>query len=146
VELIPRAVYAGVAPNDQEESNVQNVKTEAPPLAEVPVGRDSQQVRLLAKLLDGFANPVRLSVLMLLAREGEMSVGELVEAIGAPQPRVSNHLRCLAWCGYVRVRREGLNSFYSIADERVLAVLRLSEGILSDNLEHVEACDVTNGC
>ena len=123
-----------------------NAQTEAPPLADVPVGRDSQQVRLLAKLLDGFANPVRLSVLMLLSRHGEMRVGALVEAIGAPQPRISNHLRCLAWCGYVKVRREGINSFYSIADERVLGVLRLSEGILSDNLEHVEACDITKGC
>ena len=119
---------------------------EAPPLADVPVGREAQEVRLLAKLLDGFANPVRLSVLLLLAREGEASVGKLVEAIGAPQPRVSDHLRCLAWCGYVRARREGSNVFYSIADERVLGVLKLGEGILADNLEHVEACDVTRGC
>lgn len=119
---------------------------EAPPLAEVPVGREVREVQLLAKLLDGFANPIRLSALMLLAREGEMSVGELVEAIGAPQPRVSNHLRCLSWCGYVKVRREGLNSFYSIADERVLGILKLSEGILTDNLGHVEACDVTKAC
>ncbi len=103
-------------------------------------------MKLLAKLLDGFANPVRLSVLLLLSRHDEMSVGQLVEAIGVPQPRVSNHLRCLAWCGYVKVRREGLNSFYSIADERVLGVLKLSEGILADNLEHVEACEVTKGC
>jgi DNA-binding transcriptional ArsR family regulator len=100
----------------------------------------------LAKLLDGFANPIRLSVLLLLSRSGEMRVGELVEAIGAPQPRVSDHLRCLAWCGYVRARREGSNVFYTIADERVLGVLELSEGILEDNLEHVEACEVTKGC
>ncbi|HEV2093256.1 MAG TPA: ArsR family transcriptional regulator [Rubrobacter sp.] len=71
------------------------------PLADIPVGREVREVRLLAKLLDGFANPVRLSVLLRLARVGEASVGELVEAIGAPQPRVSDHLRCLAWCGYV---------------------------------------------
>lgn len=109
------------------------------------MGRESRQVRLLAKLLDGFANPIRLSVL-LLAREGETGVGELVEAIGAPQPRVSHHLRCLAWCGYVRARREGNRVLYSIADERVLGVLQLGEGILADNLEHVEACEVTKGC
>ena len=119
---------------------------EAPPLAEVHVGCELRELRLLAKLLDGFANPIGLSVLLLLSRNGEMSVGELVEAIGAPQPRVSDHLRCLAWCGYVRARREGSNVFYSIADERVLGVLQLGEGILSDNLEHVEACDVTRGC
>jgi DNA-binding transcriptional ArsR family regulator len=124
---------------------VQEQPIEAPPLAEVPVGRESREVRLLAKLLDGFANPIRLSVLLLLSRRGEMSVSELVEAIGVPQSRVSSHVRCLAWCGYVRARREGGSSFYSIADERVLGILELSEGILEDNLEHVEACDVTKG-
>jgi DNA-binding transcriptional ArsR family regulator len=80
-----------------------------------------------------------------LARHGEMSVGELVKAIGAPQPRVSDHLRCLAWCGYVRARREGSNVFYSIPDERVPGVLEFGEEILMDNLEHVEACGVTKG-
>ncbi|MDP9477810.1 MAG: metalloregulator ArsR/SmtB family transcription factor [Actinomycetota bacterium] len=119
---------------------------EVPPLADVPVGREVRELRLLAKLLDGFANPVRLSVLLLLAREGEASVEEMVRIIGVPQPRVSDHLRCLAWCGYVRARREGQDVFYGLADERVLGVLRLGEGILADNLGHVEACDVTKGC
>jgi ArsR family transcriptional regulator, cadmium/lead-responsive transcriptional repressor len=121
-------------------------KLRGAPLAELPVGREVREVRLLAKLLDGFANPIRLSVLLLLSRNGEMRVRELVEAIGVAQPRVSDHLRCLAWCGYVRARREGSNVFYSIADERVLRVLELGEGILADNLEHVEACEVTKGC
>ncbi len=125
---------------------MQGKSAEAPPLDGIPVGREVREVRLLAKLLDGFANPVRLSALMLLARGGEMSVGELVGAIGVPQPRVSDHLRCLSWCGYVRARREGGKVFYSVADERVLGVLRLAEGILGDNLEYVEACDVTKGC
>jgi DNA-binding transcriptional ArsR family regulator len=51
-------------------------------------------------------------------------------------------LRCLAWCGYVKVRREGRNAYYSIADDRVLEMLRLGEAMLRDNLEHLEACDV----
>ena len=141
-----RTVYAGAASNDQEEIEVGEKVLEAPPLAQVPVGREVREVKLLAKLLDGFANPVRLSALMLLARSGEMSVGELVEVIGAPQPRVSVHLRCLSWCGYVRARRDGSRVLYSLADERVLGVLKLAEEILGDNLEHVEACDVTKGC
>jgi ArsR family transcriptional regulator, cadmium/lead-responsive transcriptional repressor len=117
-------------------------KLRGAPLAGLPVGREVREVRLLAKLLDGFANPIRLSVLLLLSRNGEMRVRELVADIGASQPRVSDHLRCLAWCGYVRARRQGSNVFYSIADERVLGVLKLSEGILADDLQHVEACEV----
>jgi DNA-binding transcriptional ArsR family regulator len=46
----------------------------------------------------------------------------------------------------VRARRDGNSVLYSLADERVLGVLKLAEGILGDNLEHVEACDVTKGC
>jgi DNA-binding transcriptional ArsR family regulator len=76
-----------------------------------------------------------------------MKVGELVRELGAPQPRVSDHLRCLYWCGYVDVRREGRNAFYSVADERVLEVLKLGEALLRDNLDRVESCDDTEeGC
>lgn len=119
---------------------------EAPPLAGAVVGRDSADMRVAAKLFDGFADPTRMSILALLARQGEMGVSELVEAVGASQPRVSVHLGCLAWCGYVRGRREGQRVYYSISDERVLGILRLGEELLRDNREHVEACEVTGEC
>jgi ArsR family transcriptional regulator, cadmium/lead-responsive transcriptional repressor len=117
------------------------------PLSGIEVGRESEVMCLLAKLFNGFANSTRLSILLLLAQRGEMKVGELVDELGAPQPRVSDHLRCLAWCGYVRVRREGRNAFYTVADERVMQILELGEELLQDNLEHLEACnDIEQGC
>jgi ArsR family transcriptional regulator, cadmium/lead-responsive transcriptional repressor len=115
------------------------------PLSGIEVGRESEEMCLLARLFNGFANSTRLSILLLLAQRGEMKVGELVDELGAPQPRVSDHLRCLAWCGYVQVRREGRNAYYSVSDERVLEVLRLGESLLRDNLEHIESCDDTDG-
>ena len=121
---------------------MQEKVVETRPLPEVEVGRESEDMCLLARFFNGFANSTRLSILLLLARQGETKVGELVRELGAPQPRVSDHLRCLAWCGYVKVRREGRNAFYSIADDRVLEMLRLGEAMLQDNLEHVEACEV----
>jgi DNA-binding transcriptional ArsR family regulator len=110
------------------------------PYPDVKIGRKSEEMCLLAQFFNGFANSTRLSILLLLARQGETKVGELVNELGAPQPRVSDHLRCLAWCGYVKVRREGRNAYYSIADDRVLEMLSLGEALLRDNLEHVEAC------
>ena len=105
------------------------------------IGRESEDMCLLARLFNGFANSTRLSILLLLADQGEMKVGDLVDELDAPQPRISDHLRCLAWCGFVRVRREGRNAYYSVTDDRVLEMLSLGEALLSDNLEHVEACD-----
>jgi DNA-binding transcriptional ArsR family regulator len=116
-------------------------------LSGIEVGRESEEMCLLARLFNGFANSTRLSILLLLVQRDEMKVGELVEELGAPQPRVSDHLRCLAWCGYVRVRREGRNAYYSVADDRVMQMLKLGEELLQDNLEHVEACEVIEkGC
>ncbi|MCA1728518.1 MAG: metalloregulator ArsR/SmtB family transcription factor [Actinobacteria bacterium] len=114
----------------------------ARPYTEVEIGRESEDMCLLARFFNGFANSTRLSILLLLARQGEMKVGELVSELGAPQPRISDHLRCLAWCGYVKVRREGRNAYYSIFDDRVLKMLHLGESMLRDNFEHVEACEV----
>ena len=111
-------------------------------LSEAKIGRESEDMCLLARFFNGFANSTRLSILLLLARRGETKVGELVRELEAPQPRVSDHLRCLSWCGYVQVRREGRNAYYSIADARVLDVLRLGEALLQDNLEHLGTCEV----
>src|ERR671916_1427384 len=114
-------------------------------LSEIAVGRESEEMCLLAKFFNGFANSTRLSILLLLAQQGEMKVGELVRELGAPQPRVSDHLRCLSWCGYVDVRREGRNAFYSVADDRVLEILKLGEALLRDNLDRVESCEEDEG-
>ena len=109
--------------------------------AGMTVGRDSEEMCLLARVFNGFANSTRLSILLLLARRGETKVGDLVTELGAPQPRVSDHLRCLSWCGFVKARRTGRNAYYSIADDRVLDMLQLGEALLRDNFEHVEACE-----
>ncbi len=114
---------------------------ETEPMRGVAVGRESEEMCLLAKLFNGFANSTRLSILLLLARKGEMRVGELVDELEAPQPRISDHLRCLAWCGYVCVRRDGRRAYYSICDDRVLEMIQLGESLLFDNQENIGSCD-----
>ena len=104
----------------------------------VIVGQPSQ-TDLLAKYFRGIGNPVRLRVLELLA-DGERSVGELATLLGQPQPKISNHLACLRWCGYVATRREHRTIYYRIADKRVGKIIQLARDILSDNAEHVAAC------
>jgi ArsR family transcriptional regulator, cadmium/lead-responsive transcriptional repressor len=95
---------------------------------------------LVAKYFRGLGDPIRLRILELLRREGELSVGELVHRLGLPQPQVSNHLACLRWCGFLEARREGRTVYNRIADQRVEAILELAESLLADNAEHVAAC------
>jgi DNA-binding transcriptional ArsR family regulator len=94
----------------------------------------------VAKYFRGLGDPIRLRILELLRSEGELSVGELVRRLGMPQPKVSNHLACLRWCGFVVARREGRTVFNRIADARVEAMLELAQSLLADNADHVAAC------
>jgi len=95
---------------------------------------------LVAKYFRGLGDPIRLRILELLRREGELSVGELVRQLGLPQPRVSNHLACLRWCGFIAARRDGRTVYNRVADERVEAMLELAASLLADNAAHVAAC------
>jgi ArsR family transcriptional regulator, cadmium/lead-responsive transcriptional repressor len=101
-------------------------------------------VDIVAKYFRGFGDPTRLRILEALT-DGERSVGELVELIDAPQPKVSAHLACLRWCGFVETRRDFRTVYYRIADKRVLKMLELAHALLADNAEHVAACRQIDG-
>ena len=95
---------------------------------------------LVAKYFRGLGDASRLRILELLREEGELTVGALVQRLGLPQPKVSNHLACLRWCGFIEARREGRTVYNRIADPRVVAMLDLAGSLLADNAEHVAAC------
>jgi DNA-binding transcriptional ArsR family regulator len=62
---------------------------------------------LIAKYFRGLGDPTRVQILALLDARRELAVGELVAAVGQSQPKVSNHLACLRWCGFVEGRATG---------------------------------------
>jgi DNA-binding transcriptional ArsR family regulator len=101
---------------------------------------------LVAKYFRALGDPTRVRILELLAQHGELAVGELVTRLDLSQPKVSNHLACLRWCGFVVTRREHPAVLYRIADERVSEVLTLGQALLADNAEHVAACRRIGGC
>ncbi len=96
--------------------------------------------RVAAKMFRGLGDPTRLRLVRLLLDQGEMTVGELVEAVGGHQGRVSSHLTCLRNCGLVADRREGRSVYYSVPDDRLVEFLPLALAMASDNAEHIAAC------
>ena len=96
-------------------------------------------LELSAKFFRGLGDPTRLKILELLF-EGEKSVTDLVQALGVQQGRVSNHLACLKWCGYVTTASKGRYTLYRIADQRVKRILQLSREMVAKNAEHLWAC------
>jgi len=75
------------------------------------------------ELLRALTAPVRLAVIDLLA-DHAYCVHELVDAIGASQPLVSQHLRVLRGAGLVRTRRRGREVVYELTDVHAAHIVR----------------------
>lgn len=104
-------------------------------LPEAPAPSD-----LVAKYFRGLGDSIRIRILGALRTHGELSVGELADRLNISQPKISNHLACLRWCGFVEARREHRTVLNRIADPRVVQMLELAQALLADNAEHVAAC------
>jgi DNA-binding transcriptional ArsR family regulator len=68
---------------------------------------------VMANIFEVLADPTRRQILDLL-RDGECSVGELVEHLGQSQPGVSKHLRVLREAGLVVTRHEAQRRLYQL--------------------------------
>ena len=105
---------------------------------------EPSQVDLVAKYFRTLGDPTRLRILELVNEE-ERSVGEIVETLRLRQSKVSNHLACLRWCGFVTTRREHRTVYYRVADPRVSVLVATGRSLLADNAEHVAACRTVEG-
>jgi DNA-binding transcriptional ArsR family regulator len=90
------------------------------------------------------AEPARRQILDLL-RDGEKSVGELVEKLGMSQPAVSKHLRVLRQAGLVEVRPRAQLRLYRLRPEPLAEIdvwlapyRRLWKGALDRLEKHLE--------
>ncbi len=93
----------------------------------------------LARYFRVFGDPTRLRIIEGLL-EGERTVSELVELVGAPQSRVSNHLACLKWCRVAESERRGRRVVYRISDPRVRDLVRQARSLASAHCDHLATC------
>src|SRR5690348_12602194 len=100
----------------------------------VPTGRSAA-----ARFFRVLGDPTRLHILQLL-EERELTVNELVAAVGQPQPRVSTHLACLRHCGFVITERHGKEIVYSLALHGLDGIAARAELVLKPIAERLATC------
>src|SRR5476649_1472699 len=70
----------------------------------------------LVSMLRAAGDPTRLRLLLLL-RQAELTVSELIEIVGQSQPRVSRHLKLLCEADLLERFKEGSWVFYRASEE-----------------------------
>lgn len=87
------------------------------------IGR-SDMIREAADSMQAMGHPLRLKILCLVGAE-EMTVLEIVEAVGTSQSNVSQHLAVLREHGILEPRKEANKVYYRIRDPRVLKLISM---------------------
>jgi len=95
---------------------------------------------LTARLFRTLGDSTRLRILELLLDEGEMHQMEIVRRLGATQARVSEHMACLAWCGFVETRTEGRKTLYRVVSRQVPGLLNRAKRFLEQNDAQIASC------
>ena len=85
----------------------------------------SQNIEEAAVAMQAMSHPLRIKVLCLLS-SGEMSVQDIVDAVGTTQGNVSQHLAILKASGMVATRSEGKKTLYRIEDPRIVKLISLT--------------------
>lgn len=91
-------------------------------------------LELHAEVCKTLANPKRLEILYAL-KDGELSVGELVDKLGITKANVSQHLALLRKARVVAARRERVNIFYKITNPKIIQACGLMRDVLMEQFK-----------
>ena len=92
----------------------------------------SQNIEEAAVAMQAMSHPLRIKVLCLLS-SAEISVQEIVEAVGTTQGNVSQHLAILKASGMIASRSEGKKMLYRIEDKRIVKLISLTREMFCSN-------------
>ncbi len=94
---------------------------------------EAELYHIQAEFCRGLAHPKRMLIISTL-KGGEMSVSELASATGIRQANLSQHLTILRQLGILAKRRDGLNIYYSITDDRIIEACELVRATIRQKL------------
>ena len=85
------------------------------------IGR-KEQIEKMVRAMRAIAHPLRLKILCVLG-EHELSVQDIVEAVGTSQSNVSQHLSILREKRILSPRKSANHVYYSVSDQRMLQLI-----------------------
>jgi len=88
---------------------------------------------LQAEISKTLAHPLRIAILHYL-RDGEKTVNELTETLGASQSNISQHLALLRQRQIVKTRKEGSTVYYRVASPKISQACDMVREVLMEQL------------
>lgn len=100
------------------------------------------ELELLSRVFRSLGDPTRLQLLETLLACGSATQSDLLDRVEVSQSRVSEHLQCLVWCGFVTAERDGRTVVYRVGDVRAREFIALARGFIAGNDAAVGRCTI----
>ena len=94
---------------------------------------DDKEIEVEAEIFQAMADPCRIKILMLL-REGELCVCEIMIGLDRPQSSTSHHLSILKDAGLIKERKDGRWSRYRLSEGAVIEMLNMAKLMTEANI------------
>lgn len=78
-----------------------------------------------AEMLKVLAHPVRLCIVKGLLDKGECNVSHMQNCLNVPQSTISQNLQKLRAAGIIEGRRNGLEIYYSVCNEKAADLINM---------------------
>ena len=88
---------------------------------------------LQAEISKTIAHPLRIAILHVL-KDGEKTVNELVDIIGASQSNISQHLALMRQRQIVKTRKSGSSVYYRVANPKISQACNTMREVVLDSV------------
>ncbi|WP_432719298.1 metalloregulator ArsR/SmtB family transcription factor [Jeongeupia wiesaeckerbachi] len=89
-----------------------------------PEMMSDEHIQQASRAMKAMSHPLRLKILCVLG-ENEVSVQDIVDAVGTTQSNISQHLALMREKGVLRTRKDANRVFYRVGDIRTLELVEL---------------------
>ena len=94
---------------------------------------DMSIYELQAEISKTLAHPLRIAIIHYL-KDGEKTVNELTQTLGASQSNISQHLAIMRQRQIVKTRKEGSTVYYRVASPKINQACDMVREVLVDQL------------
>jgi ArsR family transcriptional regulator len=98
------------------------------------IGKQAQ-IDQAARAMRAIAHPLRLKILCVLG-PNEVSVQDIVEAVGTSQSNISQHLAILREKDILTTRKEANRVYYRVVDPRTLQLIGMMREVFCGDVPH----------
>lgn len=89
-----------------------------------------------ADICKTLSNPKRLEIINSLRDDKELTASQLLKVIEISKANLSQHMSVLIQKGVVKARRDGINVYYKLADDRITKACDIIREVLISRLEN----------